>query len=205
MNLLLARHGQTDWNAAGRIQGRTDTPLNGLGRTQAALLARRLERAGERIDRLYTSPQRRALETAEIAGAALGLSPVPVDALREVSFGAWEGCSWTEIARRWPAEYAAYLADRLHTPPPGGESFAALLERVLPALGQIAAAGPGAALVVCHSAVIKAVRCHLDGAPFADIQRRYHLDNAQWVALSQEQLAQAPPPPSVPTPLGAQS
>lgn len=193
MRLLLARHGQTDWNAAGRIQGQTDTPLNEQGRAQAAALALRLTRAGEYIDALYTSPQRRALETARIAGQALGLTPVVVDSLREVSFGDWEGHSWEEIARRWPKEYAAYLEDRLHTPPPGGESFAHLLGRVYPALAGIAAAGEGTALVVCHSAVIKAVCCHMDGRSFRDIQRQYAMDNGAWVALSQDACSHFPP------------
>lgn len=193
MRLLLARHGQTDWNAAGRIQGRTDTSLNDLGRRQAAHLAARLRQAGEHPNALYASPQRRALETAQIAGRDLGLEPVTVDSLREVSFGAWEGYSWEEIARRWPEEYAAYLADRLHTAPPGGESFAALLGRVYPALSAIAAAGEGTALVVCHSALIKAVRCHMDGADFRNIQRRYSMENGTWVALSQAACSAFPP------------
>ena len=193
MRLLLARHGQTDWNAAGRIQGQTDTSLNALGREQAAALAVRLRQAGEGIDALYASPKRRALETAQIAGQALGLAPVVVDDLREVSFGDWEGHTWEEIARIWPGPYAAYLDDRLHTAPPGGESFAQLLNRVYPALAGIAAAGEGTALVVCHSAVIKAVRCHLDGNSFRDIQRRYTMDNGAWVALSQDTCSRFPP------------
>ena len=186
MRLLLARHGQTDWNAAGHIQGQTDTSLNDLGRRQAADLALRLEQAGEHPIALYTSPQRRALETAQIAGRALGLTPVVVEDLREVSFGVWEGHSWEEIARIWPGEYAAYRADRLHTPPPEGESFAHLLERVYPALTGIAGTGEGTALVVSHSAVIKAVCCHMDGADFRDIQRRYLMENASWVVFSRE-------------------
>ena len=101
MRLLLVRHGETDWNAAGRIQGCTDTPLNARGRAQAAALAEKL-RSSERAEALYTSPLRRAAETAEIIGSALGLRPEPVEALREISFGVWEGCSWAEIQRRWP-------------------------------------------------------------------------------------------------------
>ena len=193
MRLLLARHGETDWNAAGRIQGRTDTSLNSRGRAQAETLAARLRQAGEHIDALYSSPQRRALETARIAGRALGLEPAIIENLREVSFGDWEGHSWEEIARLWPREYTAYLADRLHVPPPGGESFAHLLGRVYPALAGIAAAGEGTALVVCHSAVIKAVRCHMDGTDFRDIQRRYVMGNADWIALSQAACSSFPP------------
>lgn len=193
MRLLLARHGETDWNAAGRIQGRTDTSLNSRGRAQAGTLAERLRQAGEHIAALYSSPQHRALETAQIAGRTLGLQPTVIDDLREVSFGDWEGHSWEEIARLWPRQYAAYLEDRLHVPPPGGESFAHLLGRVCPVLAGIAATGAGTALVVCHSAVIKAVRCHIDGADFRDIQRRYTMDNADWISLSQDVCSHFPP------------
>lgn len=87
MRLLLARHGETDWNARGQIQGQSDTTLNDRGRAQAAELARRLLAAGERVERIYASPQKRALETAQIAGGLLGLTPEPVEGLREISFG----------------------------------------------------------------------------------------------------------------------
>ena len=79
-------------------------------------------------------------------------------------------------------EVLAYAADRLRSRPPEGESYAELLERALPALRKIAA-GEGSALVVAHSAVIKAVLCHLDGADFRQINRLYPLGNADWVSL----------------------
>ena len=87
--LLLVRHGETDWNAEGRLQGHTDRPLNAHGRTQAKDLAERL--AGEGADAIYASDLSRAKETAEILGARLGL-PVVIDAdLREKNWGNWEG------------------------------------------------------------------------------------------------------------------
>ena len=135
MRLLLVRHGETDWNAAGRIQGCTDTPLNARGRAQALALAGRLR--DERPQRLYTSPPRRARETAAIVGAELALEPEPVEALREISFGVWEGCSWEEIQRRWPREFAWCEGDRLRRSPPGGESYGQLMERALPAVEAI--------------------------------------------------------------------
>ena len=90
MRVLLARHGQTDWNAAGKIQGVSDVPLNERGREQAAALAGRVLDAGA-ISAVYTSPLKRARETAEIIGRRLGLEPVPVGALTELNFGDWEG------------------------------------------------------------------------------------------------------------------
>ena len=182
MKLLLARHGETDWNARGQIQGQSDPGLNETGRAQARALARRLEETGVPLRRLYTSPQKRSAETAAIVGACLGIEAEAVEGLREICFGVWEGHCWEEIAALWPHYYEAYAADRLRSRPPEGESYAELLERVLPALRKIAA-GEGSALVVAHSAVIKAVLCHLDGADFRQINRLYPLGNADWVSL----------------------
>jgi probable phosphoglycerate mutase len=87
--LLLVRHGETDWNASGRLQGHTDRPLNDYGRRQARELADRL--ADDGIAAIYASDLSRAKETAEIVGARLGL-PIVIDAdLRERNWGSWEG------------------------------------------------------------------------------------------------------------------
>src|SRR4051812_15965596 len=92
--LVLARHGETDWNASGRLQGHTDRPLNDYGRRQARELADRL--AGDGIAAIYASDLSRAKETAEIVGAGLGL-PVVIDAdLRERNWGSWEGLTASE-------------------------------------------------------------------------------------------------------------
>ena len=95
--LLLVRHGETDWNAAGRLQGHTDRPLNEYGRSQAEALAERL--AGDVIDAVYASDLARARETAGIVAARLGL-PVAVHAdLREKNWGNWEGLTAAERER----------------------------------------------------------------------------------------------------------
>ena len=176
MRLLLVRHGETDWNAAGRIQGCTDTPLNTRGRAQALALAGRLR--GERPQRLYTSPLRRARETAAIVGAELALEPETVEALREISFGEWEGCSWEEIQRRWPREFAWCEGDRLNRAPPGGESYGQLMERALPAVEAIRRAPGGTAVAVCHSAVIRAVLCAREGMSIGEGYRRLRIKNS---------------------------
>ncbi len=161
MKLLLARHGETDWNAAGKIQGQTDIPLNDRGREQAMALGRRLLEEGVSLRALYTSPQKRAFETARIAGAPQGLTPQPLEALREINLGLWEGHSWEEVAARWPEEYAAYDRDRMNVSPTEGESYRQMLRRVVPALKDIERRGEGTALVVAHSAVIRGVLCGL--------------------------------------------
>lgn len=182
MRLLLVRHGETDWNAAGRIQGCTDTPLNARGRAQALALAGRLR--GERPQRLYTSPLRRARETAAIVGAELALEPETVEALREISFGEWEGCSWEEIQRRWPREFAWCEGDRLNRAPPGGESYGQLMERALPAVEAIRRAPGGTAVAVCHSAVIRAVLCALRGISIGDGYATLRIKNSSVTELA---------------------
>ena len=131
VKVILARHGETDWNAAARIQGKSDIPLNGRGRAQARELAAAVQRLGT-VEVIYASPLARALETAQIIGRALGLEPAPAAALTELNFGDWEGCSWEEIGRRWPEQFAAYSADRKNYAPPNGESYADMLRRARP-------------------------------------------------------------------------
>ena len=191
MRILLARHGETGWNAAGRVQGASDTDLNDNGRMQAEELGRRLAVSGEEIGICYASPKRRAFETAEIVCRHLGLSPIPVDDLREVSFGVWEGRTWPEIEQQWPEEYEAYQKDRMKVAPPGGESLGAALKRILPMLDTIAAGPEKTALVVCHSAVIRAVLGWRAGVPFDNkALYRFNVPNAQWVAVDWDRTEQ---------------
>ena len=123
--LLLVRHGETDWNAEGKLQGHTDRPLNAYGRRQAQTLAERF--ASESIDALYASDLSRARETAEILGAKLGLG-VEVDPdLREKNWGNWEGLTSEE---RLQVDYE-------------GETSEDHRERTLRAVERIAERHPG--------------------------------------------------------------
>src|SRR5512139_4231488 len=118
-HLLLARHGETDWNAAGRWQGHTDIPLNEIGRAQAAALADRLRSEG--IGAVVTSDLSRARHTAEIVAGALGVPVALVDpGLREQRFGSFEGLTPRECEERYPGDWARYVADP-RAGPPGGE------------------------------------------------------------------------------------
>jgi broad specificity phosphatase PhoE len=128
--LLLVRHGETDWNAEGRLQGHTDRPLNDVGRRQAAALAQRL--ADDGIDTVSASDLARARETAEILAERLGL-PVATDPdLRERNWGNWEGLTGSERDR---VDYV-------------GEERDAHGERVIRAVRRIAEQHPGERIVV---------------------------------------------------------
>lgn len=139
--LLLVRHGETDWNADGRLQGQTDRPLSDFGRRQARQLADDL--AGEELDAIYASDLSRARETAEIVAARLGL-PVVLDSdLREKDWGTWEGLTAVERDR---VEFV-------------GESTEQHLERTLKALRRIADRHPyDRVLVVTHGGSMRRIQ-----------------------------------------------
>src|SRR5579871_2475081 len=104
--LLLARHGETDWNSERRWQGHADRPLNDTGRAQAAELAESLD--GTAIAAIYSSDLARARETAEIVAARLGLTVVLDPGLREVDVGDWSGVRHDEVAARFPEGFARW-------------------------------------------------------------------------------------------------
>ncbi len=141
-HLVLVRHGQTDWNLAGRIQGSSDIPLNETGREQAREAGRMLVQ--ERWDAIVSSPLIRARETAEIIAREVGVDRVElVPALRERHYGAAEGLTGAEAEARYNGQV------------PGRETPAMVLERVRPALLDLAEEHAGqSVLVVSHGGVI---------------------------------------------------
>jgi broad specificity phosphatase PhoE len=166
--LLLVRHGETDWNRERRFQGHADPPLNETGRTQARALADDL--AGEAVDALYTSDLARARETAEILAARLGVEVVPLRELREIDVGEWQGLTWPEIEERFP-EGARAWREQNHGWETG-ETYEELAERVVPALRRIAVAHPGGrAVVVAHGGTVRATRAFIAGTSVAESRR----------------------------------
>jgi broad specificity phosphatase PhoE len=163
--VLLARHGETDWNREGRWQGHTDIALNDMGRAQARTLAALVSGSG--VVRVHASDLARARETAEIVAAALGLAEVVVDpALRERSFGVFEGLTRQECAERHPEHWASYRSDA-RLVPPGAESQSVLAERMTGAVARAVEArgvdDSGAVLVVSHGGSIRALLAHVTG------------------------------------------
>jgi broad specificity phosphatase PhoE len=164
--LLLARHGETDWNAARRWQGHADRPLTERGREQARELAAELEH----VSAVYSSDLARARETAEIAAAELGLPVTTRTDLREVDVGPFEGLTRDEVDERFPD--AARLADERGWGWDGGETPGQMADRVFAALREIAASHPGErVLVVLHGGNIRAVLAAADGLDLASHRR----------------------------------
>lgn len=154
-NLLLARHGETDWNAQRRWQGHDDPPLNERGRAQARELAHMLVR--EQIAALYASDLRRARETAEIVASHLDLEIRLAPELRELSVGSWSGLTTEEIEQRFPEQLARHR-EAWGTGWVDGERPEEMAERALAAVLQIAADHPSEqVLLVTHGGVIRAL------------------------------------------------
>jgi probable phosphoglycerate mutase len=160
VTLYFVRHGETDWNAAKRYQGRRDIPLNATGRAQARRNGRVLaDLIGGRATSLdhVASPLRRARETMEILRTELGLDPqgYRTDArLSEIDYGHWEGRLWTELPQTDPAGFAARQADTWGWQPIGGESYRMLSNRVACWLAGIECD----TVVASHGGVSKALR-----------------------------------------------
>jgi len=179
--LLLWRHGQTEWNADSRVQGQTDVGLSPAGIEQAESMARRL--ATFQPDLIVSSDLSRAADTAAALAALTGLDVVSDPRLRERHFGQWQGLRLTEIAERWPAEYASWRAGQ----PVAGlgvETIEDLAKRVSAALQDVADRVPGGtAVVAMHGAAARHGCAALLGWPDAVTRTLGALANCHWTEL----------------------
>jgi broad specificity phosphatase PhoE len=152
--ILLARHGESDWNRTRRWQGFADRPLTSLGRRQAIELAARLEET--ELDAVYSSDLQRASETAEIVARSKRLDVRTVPDLREVDVGSWSGLTRAEAEARYPRAYARWLQGEEGWD--DGETYDQLGERVVRAIQRIAKAHDGQrVLIVAHGGTIRAI------------------------------------------------
>jgi broad specificity phosphatase PhoE len=166
--ILLARHGETDWNREGRFQGHADPPLNRTGRAQAVDLS--VAVMAEELAAVYSSPLRRALETAEVVAASHGLEPVPVDDLREVDVGSWSGLTRAEVEQRFPEQFARWLDYGQGWE--DGETYEEMGRRAVASLLALAAAHQGErVLAVTHGGPIRAAFAFADGTTHAEARR----------------------------------
>ena len=160
--LVLIRHGQTDWNVEGRWQGQADPPLNDRGREQARHVAEYQSQFG--FVALYSSDVRRAMETAQVIGAAMGVEVCPDPRLREINLGRWQGMLADEIRAQYPDEYKRWHESPLTAHPPDGEDVPALATRVLETVNEIIARHPRQRVgIVAHELPIAVVLCRSAG------------------------------------------
>ncbi len=167
--LWFIRHGETDWNREGRLQGQQDIALNAKGREQASAVGRMLRKlapreidALERAHAFVASPLIRTRETMQRARSAMGLAPDDYRLshdLKELTFGDWEGLTWPEVQARDPKGAAARSANKWNFTPPHGESYAALAARLTPWVASM----DRNVLVASHGGVARALMYLIGG------------------------------------------
>lgn len=197
--ILLARHGETDWNAQGMLQGHTDIPLNSVGRAQARSLAEALGELDVRA--VWTSDLARARETGVIVADVLGVGqPRVAVELRERGFGVFEGLTRAQCEEGYPEAWRAWQAHS--APPPGGESSEHVVARMYDALTRISAQAEGPTLVVSHGGIMRLWLSAVLGQPLALIRNgdTWAVElRAEGFAVERVVEGAAPKPPTRPT------
>ncbi|MGX4762197.1 histidine phosphatase family protein [Corynebacterium minutissimum] len=183
--LLLIRHGQTTYNATGRMQGHLDTELSEVGLSQARAAADLL--VDKQITAIVSSDLIRARDTAAVIGEKLGIE-VDVDKrLRETHLGDWQGMTSVEVDEQYPGARAIWRHDPTWAPPQG-ESRVDVATRARPVIDELMRAHPewdeGAVLVVAHGGAISALTCHLLGLDHHQYGILSGLKNTHWSQLT---------------------
>jgi broad specificity phosphatase PhoE len=187
--LILLRHGQTDYNVGGRMQGHLDSVLTTVGHEQAATAAPVL--AALRPDRVVSSDLQRAVDTADVVGTACGL-PVKFDArLRETHLGDWQGRTVAEIDRDYPGAIATWRSDPGWAPP-GGESRVAVVARSRPVVDELDAEfadseASSTVLLVAHGGLIAGLVTGLMELPTEVWPSFGGLGNCRWAVLARRE------------------
>ncbi len=174
--LILTRHGETDWNVAQRFQGQSDVPLNARGRQQAKQLAARL--SNEDLNAIYASDLSRAWETAKAIAAQHDCPLIAEPRLREGDFGEWEGCTFPELEKTDPELVKAWMEDIGHFTPPGGETLHEVAARIAAAYADIAQkhTQDETTLIVAHGGSLQMLIRHLLELP-VDKFWQFHLSH----------------------------
>ena len=160
--LYLVRHGATELSAEDRFAGALDVALSADGRHQAERLGARL--AAEPIDVAFASPMQRTMDTARLIVKPVGIDVTPVDGIREIAHGRWEGMRRSDVEKQYPEEYERYEDDPYSFAPTDGESGLAVTARALPALLKIVEENcEKCILVVSHKATIRLLLSSLLG------------------------------------------
>ncbi len=162
MKLYIARHGETEWNRAGKLQGWKDAPLTEKGKKQAKALGRRLKEIG--FDAVYSSPLGRTLKTAEIALDGKDLPVNKDERLKEIDMGEWEGTKADKIKEMFPDLYEDFWERPHRYDPEDGESFDDVKERVLSFLDEMIEKHDGETILIfSHGCASKVMMTHFGG------------------------------------------
>jgi glucosyl-3-phosphoglycerate phosphatase len=179
--LVMWRHGETDYNATGRMQGHLDAALTEVGRNQARFAVPALARFSPDI--VVTSDLRRAMDTATTFTESTGV-PLRVDKrLRETSLGLWQGMTTTEIDEQWPGSLQVWQTDPTWTPP-GGESRLEVAARAAEVVADLDESTEQTAVLCAHGGLITALTGHLLELPITAWAKIGGIGNCHWTVLA---------------------
>jgi len=180
--IVLIRHGETDWNIEGRYQGQADPPLNSRGILQAQQLAIELNKSNLQI--LYTSPLRRAKQTAQILSDQLGIPQVDEPRLMEIHQGDWQTRLRSEIETMYPEVFKNWENNPWQVTPPDGEHLSEVQRRVYTAIDDILREHTHQKIgLVTHRIPIALIKVRYQSLD-PDIVRSIHLPNTYWEEIS---------------------
>jgi len=178
MALFIARHGQTDWNLAGRFQSRSDIPLNETGVQQALALQRKLTARAIKFNAVFSSPLSRAIDTATIVVDGMATAVQPRDELLELSLGDFEGQYENDLILRDGSAFGAWRQQLFQQAAPHGESIADGVRRVQPLLQEVTGnCLRSDVLIVAHQAINIALKIALSGVNDLEHRQRYKQAN----------------------------
>lgn len=169
MELVLVRHGETDYNRADVFRGRVDLHLNQQGIEQALAAARYL--SGLAFEAFYSSPLKRSMETAAAISAPHDGEPAPLDRFIDVDYGLWSGKSVEEVREGWPEEFRLWVEDPGKVVFPEGEALAEVRKRLEEGLDALAGEHSGRVLLVGHKVINRLIVCIALGLPTSGIWR----------------------------------
>jgi broad specificity phosphatase PhoE len=176
--IILIRHGQTLWNQAERIRGQVDIPLDEVGLAQADVTAKRVAEKWEPAA-VYSSPLRRAVQTAQPIATMLGVEVWPDPGFNDISFGQWQGLSPQEVTQRWPELASVWLQEPHMVTFPDGESLDVVRDRSAVALQRVIKRHPGrTTAIVGHTALNRVLLCTVLG-----------IDNSNYWRIGQDTCA----------------
>jgi probable phosphoglycerate mutase len=185
--LYLTRHGQTEWNIEGRMQGSQDSPLTELGINQAIQLGRRLK--DTKIDVVYSSSSGRAYNTAKLILGDRQINIIPMDELMEMNFGLWEGMTFDVIKEHHLEQYEAFWNTPHLLKEFPGETFEELILRGVAAINKIISDNEGKdILIVAHALTVKAILSHFENLPLEKLldDRIIHPTSLTIVEINQD-------------------
>ena len=175
--IIIIRHGETEWNKTGRFQGHSDVPLSAEGRTQAAALGKNL--AVDHVDMIYASDLTRAMETAAPLAQRFGLEVISDPQLRELNFGAWEGRNFNDVNAENPNAMKNFYTDPEQADIPESEPFPEFQRRIAGRVREIVAQKRGKRIViVSHGASIRILLADLLSMPIRSIWHLSQLNTA---------------------------